>query len=64
MNIIYNGNNIALVEFWKMSLDKKRLFEVLLMGLPKEFYGVNHELLTAKLHAYVLDYPSLKFIQS
>ena len=41
-----------MIESWKMSLDKGGFAAGILMDLSKVFDMINHQLLTAKLHAY------------
>ena len=55
---------IILIETWKKHIDNKESFGALLTDLSKAFDCVNHELLTAKLHAYWLDNSSLRLIYS
>ena len=55
---------ITVIETWKKYLDNKKPFGALLTDLSKDFACVNHELLTAKLHAYELDNSSLRLIHS
>ena len=50
----YNAQHalLSLLEKWKKSLDKGGYAGGVLMDLSKAFETLNHELLTAKLHAY------------
>ena len=45
---------LTLVENWRKSLDNKGFRGAILMDLSKAFDTLNHDLLTAKLHAYGL----------
>ena len=40
----------------KNAVDKGKIFDALLINISKLFYYLNHELLIAKLSAYVLLY--------
>ena len=55
---------IALIEKWRISLDKRGYGGAILMDLSKAFDTLNHDLLIAKLHAYGFDKISLKLIKS
>ena len=55
---------VSLIEKWKESLDKKGFAGAVLMDLSKAFDTINHELLTAKLHAYGIHKDSLKILLS
>ena len=55
---------IALIEKWRISLDKGGFGGAILMDLSKAFDTLNHDLLIAKLHAYGFDKVSLKLIKS
>ena len=55
---------MALLEKWRISIDKKGYGGAILMDLSKAFDSLNHELLVAKLHAYGFSYSSLKLILS
>ena len=39
-------------EKWKLSVDKRKVFDVLLTDLSKAFDCLSHELTIVKLHAY------------
>ena len=43
---------INLIKKWRKYLDNKGYTGKVLMGLPKDFNKISHELLTAKLHTY------------
>lgn len=49
---------------WVLALDQNGTCGVFLMGLSKAFDCWPQDLLTAKLHAYVCDLPSLKLLSS
>ena len=55
---------IALIEKWRISLDKGGYGGAILMDLSKAFDTLNHDLLIAKLSAYGFDKTSLKLIKS
>ena len=55
---------IALIENWRISLDKGGYGGAILMDLSKAFDTLNHDLLIAKLYAYGFDKTSLKLIKS
>ena len=53
-----------MIEKWRKSVDEDGAFGALLTDLSKVFDYLSHELLIAKLHAYGVDIPSLKLLQS
>ena len=53
-----------MLEKWKSSLDKGKVFGVLLTDLSKAFDCLSHELIIAKLHAYGFSLSALKLMQS
>ena len=55
---------IALIEKWKITLDKQGYAGALLMDLSKAFDTLNHNLLIAKLHAYGFSKQALELVKS
>ena len=55
---------ITMLEKWRTSVDNKLIAGILLTDLSKEFDCLIHELLIAKLHAYVFDYNALLLIHN
>ena len=55
---------LSLIERWKNTLDQNGYGGAILMDLSKAFDTTNHDLLIAKLGAYVFDTASLKLIKS
>ena len=55
---------IALIEKWKITLDKNGYAGAVLMNLSKAFDTLNHDLLLAKLNAYGFSKDSLTLIRS
>ena len=53
-----------MIEKWRKSLDGGGAFGALLTDLSKAFDCLPHELLITKLHAYGVDIPSLKLLDS
>ena len=51
-----------MLETWKRSVDKGKVFGALLTDLLKAFDCLDHELLTAKLNAYRFSLPALRLI--
>ena len=51
-----------MLETWKRSVDKHKVFGALLTDLSKAFDCANHELLTAKLNAYGFSWPALQLV--
>ena len=53
---------LVMLETWKRSVDKGKVFGALLTDLWKAFDCLDHELLTAKLNAYGFSLPALRLI--
>ena len=53
---------LVMLETWKRSVDKGKVFGALLTDLSKAFDCLDHELLTAELKAYDFNLPALRFI--
>ena len=60
----YSSNHVILrlTENWKKYLDKNKMFGTVLMHLWKDFDGMPHDLLFAKLHAYGLSEDAMTFL--
>ena len=55
---------LAMLEKWKNTVDKGKIFGALLAGLSKAFDSLSHDLLIAKLNAYGFSLPALKLVHS
>ena len=51
---------VALLENWKSSIDRGKVFGALLTDLSKTFDCLNHDLLIVKLNAYGFSLPALR----
>lgn len=54
--------HLLLVENWRKSLDNKGFGGAILMDLSKAFNTLNHDFLTAKVHAYGVQHGALKLL--
>ena len=55
---------LVMVETWKRSVDKGKVFGALLTDLSKAFDCLDHKLLTAKLNAYGFSLRALRLINN
>ena len=55
---------VFLLENWKRSVDNSKMFGALLTNLSKAFDCLDHELLIAKLNAYVFSLTALKLVHN
>ena len=51
-----------MLEMWKKSVDKGKVFSALLTDLSRAFDCLDHELLTANLNTYGFSLPALRLI--
>ena len=52
-----------MLEIWKEATDNNKAFDALLTNLSNAFDCLSHDLVIAKLHAYVIDIDSLNILQ-
>ena len=55
---------LKLLENWKNTFDKDKMFSALLSDFSKAFDCLNYELLIAKLSAYALTLPAFKLVHN
>ena len=60
----YSTQYCLMVETWKMSADKGKVFGALLTDLSKAFNSLDHKLLTANLNTYSFRFPRLLLIKN
>ena len=62
----YSKNHvlIGLIENWKKSLDEKKFVGVVLMELSEAFDSIPHDLLIAKMYAYIFSINAVTFFYS
>ena len=53
---------LVMLETWKRSIDKSKVFGALLTDLSKVFDCLDHQLLTVKLNTYCFSLPALRLI--
>ena len=53
---------LAMLKQWKSAVDKRKVFGTLLTDLSKAFDCLSHELIIAKLNAYIFSLAALKGI--
>ena len=55
---------MSIVHDRKMALDKSERYVALLTDLSKDFDGLSHDLLIAKLHSYGFDIPIIRLLHN
>ena len=55
---------LAMLEHWRLAVDKEKVFEALLTDLSKGFDCLSNKLIIAKLKGYRFNLAALKLVQS
>ena len=64
--MVYSAQDcpVAMLEHWRVAVDKEKIFEALLTDLSKAFDCLSHKLIIAKLKGYRFNLVALKLVQS